>query len=162
MDESSWLQNEVSGLSVVGKNARVFALDNNERDSSGDPGYSGRCGFAHLLPGMLELPCSREGRPVPATGCVGSARATSRSFHRKAACRQSEQIAPQSLDWVRSHKTEVCRCSRIKRADAATRSALSRASLPSGRTVTSSNPVRIPCPLSSPRRLTAQHAMPKP
>ena len=70
MDESSWLQNEVSGLSVVGKNARVFALDNNERDSSGDPGYSGRCGFAHLLPGMLELPCSREGRPVPATGCL--------------------------------------------------------------------------------------------
>ena len=60
----------------------------------------------------------------------------------------------------RSHKCEGRTCARIIRAAAATKSALSRAGLPSGSSLTSSNPVRIPCPLASPRRFTAQHAMP--
>ena len=65
-------------------------------------------------------------------------------------------------DWCgyRSHKRDGRTCSRIKRTAAATRSALSRACVPSGNSVMSSNPVRIPCPLSNPRRLTAHHAMP--
>ena len=70
MDASNWLLNYVYGLSVVVENARVFTLDYNEWNSSGDPGDSGRRGAARLLPGVLELPCSREGRPVPATGCL--------------------------------------------------------------------------------------------
>ena len=53
-------------------------------------------------------------------------------------------------------------CARTNAPAATTRSALSRAGEPSGSTVTSSNPVRIPCPLSSARRLTAQHATPYP
>ena len=53
-------------------------------------------------------------------------------------------------------------CAWITRTAARTKSALSRAWVPSGSNVTSSRPVRIPCPLSSARWLTAQLAMPSP
>jgi hypothetical protein len=61
---------------------------------------------------------------------------------------------------TKSHKCEGRTCSRIIRTHAATKSALSCTSLPSGSSVTSSNPVRIPWPRSRARLLTAQHAIP--
>src|SRR2546425_1723132 len=83
-----------------------------------------------------------------------------RTFHEKAGRCEAVKDILWSGGWTRSHKSEGRACARIKCAAAATKSALSRAGVPSGSSVMSSNPVRIPWPLSSPRRLTAQHAMP--
>ena len=72
-----------------------------------------------------------------------------RAFHEKDGRCQAFKDILWSGGWARSHKSEGRTCARIKCAAAATKSALSRACLPSRSSAMSSNPVRIPCPLSS-------------